>query len=37
MQAVVLTTTHQPSEFIHLQNVLHFASDFRDEFMTSLL
>ncbi|MDF7811764.1 HAD family phosphatase [Hymenobacter sp. YC55] len=37
MKAVVLTTTHQPSEFIHLQNVLHFATDFHDEFMKSLL
>ncbi|HEX8427085.1 HAD family phosphatase [Hymenobacter sp.] len=37
MQAVVLTTTHQPPEFIHLPNVLHFANDFTDEFMNSLL
>lgn len=37
MQAVVLTTTHEAHEFIHLQNVLHFAPDFNDEFIKSLL
>ena len=37
MQAVVLTTTHQPAEFSYLQNVLHFANDFSDEFMKTLL
>lgn len=37
MPAVILTTTHQPEEFGHLSNVLHFASDFRDPFMRGLL
>jgi beta-phosphoglucomutase len=37
MKAIVLTTTHQPHEFDHLQNVLHFANDFKDEFFTSLV
>ena len=37
MAAVVLTTTHEVAEFIHLPNVLHFASDFTDAFMTGLV
>ena len=37
MKAVVLTTTHQPGEFKGLQNVLHFADDFNDQFVRSLL
>lgn len=37
MEAVILTTTHQPDEFKDLQNVLHFAGDFTDEFFASLL
>src|ERR1700735_4659686 len=37
MEAVVLTTTHQPDEFKELQNVLHFANDFTDEFIQRLL
>jgi beta-phosphoglucomutase len=37
MNAIVLTTTHQPEEFKNLQNVLHFASDFNDEFIISLI
>jgi beta-phosphoglucomutase len=37
MEAVVLTTTHQPDEFEGLQNVLHFAGDFNDEFVQNLL
>lgn len=37
MQTVVLTTTHQQSEFDALDNVLHFAADFRDPFMKNLL
>jgi len=28
MQAVVLTTTHEPEEFAYLDNVLTFAKDF---------
>jgi beta-phosphoglucomutase family hydrolase len=37
MKAVVLTTTHQAAEFAALGNVLHFADDFTDPFMRSLL
>jgi HAD superfamily hydrolase (TIGR01509 family) len=37
MNAVVLTTTHQPDEFKDLQNVLHFAGDFTDKFFASLI
>jgi HAD superfamily hydrolase (TIGR01509 family) len=36
MNAVVLTTTHHAEEFGHLQNVLHFAGDFKDEFILTL-
>ena len=32
MKAVIITTTHQRDEFKGLQNVIHFANDFRDEF-----
>jgi beta-phosphoglucomutase family hydrolase len=37
MQSVVLTTTHEETEFDALDNVLHFAADFRDPFMRNLL
>ena len=37
MQAIVLTTTHEPSEFLHLPNVVHFAPDFTDAFFQKLL
>jgi beta-phosphoglucomutase len=37
MKTVVLTTTHQPDEFKDLQNVLHFADDFTDQFFASLI
>ncbi len=37
MKAVVITTTHQPDEFTYLQNVLHFANDFSDEFVKGLI
>ena len=37
MKAIVLTTTHQPDEFKGLQNVLHFACDFTDQFFASLI
>ncbi len=37
MNAIVLTTTHQSDEFRDLQNVLHFANDFTDEFIQQLL
>jgi beta-phosphoglucomutase len=36
MSAVVITTTHQPEEFSGFENVLHFATDFEDPFITSL-
>ena len=37
MPAIVLTTTHQPSEFSTLQNVLHYAPDFEDEYIINIL
>jgi beta-phosphoglucomutase len=37
MKAVVITTTHEPAEFEYLQNVLHFASDFNDEFIKGMI
>ena len=37
MNTVILTTTHQPHEFTHLPNVLHFAEDFNDTFISNLL
>ncbi|MDB5023514.1 MAG: family phosphatase [Mucilaginibacter sp.] len=37
MNAIVLTTTHQPSEFKNMQNVLRVADDFNDEFIVRLL
>jgi HAD superfamily hydrolase (TIGR01509 family) len=37
MKAVVLTTTHQQEEFDALQNVIHFADDFTDDFISSLV
>jgi beta-phosphoglucomutase len=37
MEAVIITTTHKPEEFKNLQNVIHFAADFRDEFMKRLI
>jgi len=37
MNAIVLTTTHQADEFKEMQNVLHFANDFDDEFVRNLL
>ncbi|QIL77473.1 HAD family hydrolase [Hymenobacter sp. HDW8] len=37
MKAVVLTTTHEELEFADLHNVLHFAADFHDPFMQTLL
>jgi beta-phosphoglucomutase family hydrolase len=37
MKAVVLTTTHQIDEFSELQNVIHFADDFTDDFIGSLV
>ena len=37
MSCVILTTTHQQAEFSDLDNVLHFAEDFRDPFFRQLL
>jgi len=37
MNAVVITTTHEPHEFEKLPNVIHFAADFTDEFFKGLL
>jgi len=37
MKTVILTTTHTPEEFRYLQNVIHFADDFRDEFVRRLI
>ena len=37
MKTVVLTTTHEPFEFAHLSNVLHFAPDFTDDFVKKLV
>jgi beta-phosphoglucomutase family hydrolase len=37
MSCVILTTTHQEAEFDYLDNVLHFAADFRDPFFQQLL
>ena len=37
MDAIILTTTHQPDEFKDLQNVIHFANNFDDEFITNLI
>jgi beta-phosphoglucomutase len=37
MKAVVITTTHQQDEFEALQNVIHFADDFTDDFIGSLV
>ena len=37
LKAVVLTTTHQQEEFEALQNVIHFADDFTDNFINGLV
>jgi len=37
MKTVVITTTHEPHEFEKLQNVLHFATDFTDDYFAELL
>jgi beta-phosphoglucomutase len=37
MEAVIITTTHQRDEFKGMQNVIHFAEDFRDEFIRDLI
>ncbi len=37
MKAVVITTTHQPEEFDHLENIIHFAENFADDFLKQLV
>jgi beta-phosphoglucomutase len=37
MDAIVLTTTHQPDEFKNLRNVLQFAGDFNNDFIRELI
>jgi HAD superfamily hydrolase (TIGR01509 family) len=37
MKTIILTTTHQPEEFEGLQNIIHFANDFEDGAISSLL
>ncbi|MCB2408726.1 HAD family hydrolase [Hymenobacter lucidus] len=37
MKAVILTTTHEQHEFAHLPNILHFAADFTDTAVKSLI
>jgi len=37
MKTVVITTTHEPEEFSHLQNVIHFTTNYGDDFVSRLL
>lgn len=37
MRAIVLTTTHEKEEFKTLENVIHFAEDFDNEFVKTLI
>ncbi|MEO6150283.1 MAG: HAD family phosphatase [Mucilaginibacter sp.] len=37
MQAVILTTTHEPNEFAGMKNVLHFAENFADDYIMGLV
>lgn len=37
MKAVILTTTHEVDEFNYLDNILHFAPDFTDPYIKSLV
>jgi len=37
MQVVIITTTHLPEEFSQFENILHFAPDFNDAFITGLI
>ncbi|GAA4913783.1 HAD family phosphatase [Mucilaginibacter defluvii] len=37
MKAVILTTTHEVDEFSYLDNILHFAPDFNDSYIKSLV
>jgi len=36
MRAVIITTTHQAGEFAQMQNIIHFAPDFNDDFIKGL-
>ena len=37
MKAIIITTTHQSEEFTQFQNIIHFAPDFNDEFIKTLV
>lgn len=37
MMAVILTTTHDQEDFKGLDNILHFAADFNDEYFKGLI
>ncbi len=37
MEAVIITTTHKRDEFKGMLNVIHFADDFRDDFVNGLI
>ena len=37
MQAVILTTTHPKDDFKHLDNILHFATDYNDVYFKGLI
>ncbi|WP_259066868.1 HAD family hydrolase [Mucilaginibacter sp. X4EP1] len=37
MKTVVITTTHQREEFSYLQNVIHFTTNYADDFVSGLL
>lgn len=36
MKAVILTTTHQPAEFSHLSNILHYSADYNDPYFAGM-
>jgi beta-phosphoglucomutase len=37
MKCVILTTTHQADEFSYLDNIIHFAPDYKGDFFKHLL
>ena len=37
MKAVVITTTHEQHEFEKLTNVLHYSTDFKDDYFTGMI
>lgn len=37
MKAVILTTTHPVEDFVALDNILHFANDFNDDYIKALV